>query len=469
MLHTLSRAFATLAVFLRGTGLALPLALTGLFLTVRLGFPQLRNAGQLWRDSFGSLLRGRKTGAKNRLSPFQAVATALSGSVGTGNIAGVTGAVFLGGPGAVFWMWVSAFFGMATKYTEILLALRFRVPDGQGGWRGGPMYYMERGLGRVGRVLALCFAAAGTLASFGIGNLAQSGEIAAAAQGVFGLPTRLSAPLLSLAVAAALCGGLRRVGRLAGLLVPVMAGAYLLAGIWILGTNLEKLPALLALIFRSAFGLRPIGGGLFGLAAKNALRRGFSRGLFSNEAGLGSAPMAHAAADNEEPCAQAAWGVVEVFVDTFLVCSVTALSVLLSGVCEAPGGLAAFASAGDAAGEAFRRLLPGECGALVIRGGLLLFAYSSILCWGCYGEACLSWLLGEKQRVGRAFRPLFAAVCALGCLAPSGALWSLSETFNALMALPNLVALLALSATAARIRRAYVRKKPSGQVADRMA
>ncbi|MGX8692210.1 MAG: alanine/glycine:cation symporter family protein [Clostridia bacterium] len=424
---------------------------TGLFLSLRLGFPQLLQLGRILRETAGSLLRRRPSTEDGGLSPFQALSTALAGTVGTGNIAGVTGAILLGGPGAVFWMWLAAFFGTATKYAEIALAVRFRVTDAKGRPCGGPMYTIERGLGALFRPLAIAFALAGCFACFGIGNLAQSCEIAAASQELFRASPLAVGLSLSILVAVILFGGLRRIGRLTGLLVPLMSGLYLFCTLPILLLHAAELPGLMRLILRSAFGLRAAEGAAFGWTLRTALRHGFARGIFSNEAGLGSAPMAHAAASGS-PGGQACWGVLEVLIDTFIICTLTALVVLLSGIWREPD--AVFPTPGAAAAEAFRRLLPFPGGSRLIALCLLFFAFSSIIGWGWYGEICWGYLFRGRTMLPL-YRLLFALLCLPGALGSGTMMWKISDTLNALMAIPNLVSLLLLSGTAASICADY--------------
>lgn len=432
-----------------GPGMLLLLGGTGAFLSLRCGFPQLLQLGRILRDTAGSLLRRQKSGGW--FSPFQALCTALAGTVGTGNVAGVTGAILLGGPGAVFWMWVAAFFGSATKFAEIALAVKYRTADAAGRPLGGPMYVIERGLGIKYRPLAVSFALFGGMAGFGIGNLAQSCEIAAAAQELFHAGPLVTGLALSLFVAAVLFGGLRRVGRMTGYLVPLMTGLYLLCALPILILHAAELPGLLRLIVRSAFGLNAVGGGAFGWSLRAALRQGFARGVFSNEAGLGSAPMAHAAASGT-PGEQGCWGVLEVLIDTFVICTLTALVVLLSGIWRREDAALAFSSPGAAAAEAFRRLLPFPGGSRMIALCLLFFALSSIISWGWYGEICWGYLLRGRGALPL-YRLSFAFMCLPGALGSGSLMWEISDTLNALMAIPNLVSLLLLSGTAAGICR----------------
>lgn len=441
-----------------GPGMLSLLFGTGVFLSLRCGFPQLLQLKTILRDSFGKLRRGKRP-ESGGLPPFQALTTALAGTVGTGNIAGVTGAILLGGPGAVFWMWVAAFFGMATKYAEIALAVRYR--EGGDPPRGGPMVTIERGLGAAYRPLAAAFALCGGLACFGIGNIAQSSEIAASAGTLFGAPPLLTGLILGLLVAAVLAGGGRRIGRFTGLAVPLMAGLYLAAVLPVLILHARELPALLRLIVGSAFAPRAAGGGIAG----SALRLGFSRGIFSNEAGLGSAPMAHAAASCREPCEQAAWGVVEVFLDTFVICTLTALLVLLSGLGLRPGEAAQTGGYSEAASAALAGLLPGWAGSRIVPLCLLFFALSSIIGWGYYGELCWSWLLRGRPAAAAVFRAVFPAFCLLGALGSGRLVWELSDTLNGLMAIPNLISLLLLSGRVAEMNRSY-RRRLSGSASQ---
>ena len=359
---------------------------TGIFLTARTGCIQVRRFGYIMKHTIGSLFKKSDKDHGQNLSPFQAVTTALAGTVGTGNIAGVTGAIFVGGPGAVFWMWVSAFFGMCTKYAEIALAVKFREVDENGANHGGPMYYIEKGLGKNFKWLAVIFAILGGLACFGIGNIAQSSEISGAMNALFGLSPLATGIILAILVAVVIIGGVKRIGQVTSFLVPFMAIFYIVAGLAVIILRITDIPAALVLIFKSAFSLKSVGGGIFGYAIMLAMRNGFARGVFSNEAGLGSAPMAHAASSTDEPAEQAMWGVFEVFIDTIVICTITSLAVILSGVLDTPGGLDAFSSKGAAAAAAFNTILPGTIGGTIIQISLLFFALSTILGWSYYGE-----------------------------------------------------------------------------------
>ena len=429
---------------------------TGVYLTSKTGCIQATRFGYILRKTVGSLLRrtGKGGGGKN-LTAFQAVSTALASTVGTGNIAGVTGAIFAGGPGAVFWMWVAAFFGMFTKFSEIVLAVKYRQVDEEGIHHGGPMYYMEKGLGM--KWLAVLFALAAGFASFGIGNIAQGAEIAGALKSLFGWSGLASGLVLAAVVAVVILGGARRIGQFASCIVPFMAIFYVLAGIAIIALRITQVPAAFAAIFRGAFNFEAVGGGAFGCGILTAMRNGFARGVFSNAAGLGSAPMAHAAAETKDPVEQGMWGVFEVFVDTIVICTITAMAVLLSGVLDAPGGVEALGGNGAAAAAAFNAILPGKLGGIVLQSSLLLFALTTVLGWSYYGECCWGYLTGNNRAALLLYKLAFLCVCVLGATGSGQLMWSISDTLNGMMAIPNLIALLLLSGTVIRMTRDYFR------------
>ena len=428
---------------------------TGVYLTVRCGCLQARKFGFIMRSTLGSLFRKteKKAGGEPNLTPFQAVSTALAGTVGTGNIAGVTGAIFAGGPGAVFWMWVSAFFGMMTKYAEIVLAVKYRQVGPDGTHYGGPMYYIEKGTGM--KWLAVLFSLLGGVACFGIGNIAQSTEIAGAMESLVGLPPLWTGIILAILTAIVVIGGVQRIGQVASYLVPFMAIFYIVAGVAVIALRITEVPAALASIFQGAFSFEAVGGGVFGYVIMQAMRQGFARGVFSNEAGLGSAPMAHAASNTKEPVEQGMWGVFEVFVDTIVICTITAMAVILSGVLDTPGGAEALGGNGAAAAAAFNAILPGELGGTVLQISMLFFALATILGWSYYGECCWGYLTGNSPRARFLYKAAFILICAAGAAGSGQLMWSISDTLNGMMAIPNLIALLLLSGTAVRITRAY--------------
>ena len=433
---------------------------TGVYLTFRTGWVQVRWFGYIMKNTVGSLFRKKGTQDHgSNLSPFQAVTTALAGTVGTGNIAGVTGAIFIGGPGAVFWMWVSAFFGMCTKYAEIALAIKFRDTDASGVHKGGPMYYIENGLGKGWKPLAVLFALLGGVASFGIGNIAQSSEIAGAMSGLFGLDPMVSGVILTVIVAIVVLGGVKRIGQVTSLLVPFMSVFYVAAGVIVIIMRVTDIPGVLASIFSSAFSFESVGGGVFGYAIMAAMKNGFARGVFSNEAGLGSAPIAHAASSTEEPAEQAIWGVFEVFFDTIVICSITAFTVLLSGFELGEASLETFGTKGSAAVAAFNSILPGTLGGLVIQISLIFFALSTILSWSYYGERCWGYLSRDNRVVTSVYKVIFVLFCVVGAAGSGQLMWDISDTLNGAMAIPNLIALLLLSGAVASITREYFKDK----------
>ena len=432
---------------------------TGVFLTCRTGWIQVRRFGYIMKNTIGSLFRKSEKDHGSNLSPFQAVTTALAGTVGTGNIAGVTGAIFIGGPGAVFWMWVSAFFGMCTKFAEIALALEYRVTDENGTHKGGPMYYIERGLGKSWKPLAVLFAILGGLASFGIGNIAQSSEIAGAMNGMFGMDPMVTGVVLAVIVAIVVIGGVKRIGQVASYLVPFMAIFYILAGVVVIIMRIGDVPGVLANIVSSAFSFESVGGGVFGYAIMVAMKQGFARGVFSNEAGLGSAPIAHAASSTDEPVEQAMWGVFEVFIDTIIICTITSLTVLLSGLELGEAALATYTSNGAAAVKAFNTILPGEVGGLIIQISLLFFALSTILGWSYYGERCWGYLTHNSKTANLIFKVAFVLVCVVGAVGSGSLMWDISDTLNGMMAIPNLIGLLLLSGTVVQLTRTYFKDK----------
>ena len=432
---------------------------TGVYLTVKVKWLQVTHFGRILKNTVGSLFQKKE--AKDHganISPFEAVTTALAGTVGTGNIAGVTGAIFTGGAGAVFWMWVAAFFGMVTKYAEIVLAMKYRVKDENGVYHGGPMYYIENGIGKGWKWLSVIFCLLGGLASFGIGNIAQSSEISGALSDLFRIPPLASGIVIAVIVALVTLGGIKRIGKVTSLLVPFMSVFYIIAGIVVIIMRIGQIPAVFGQIFAGAFSFKSVGGGLFGYTIMMAMRQGFARGVFSNEAGLGSAPIAHAASSTEEPCEQAIWGVFEVFIDTIVICSITAFAVLLSGILDVNGGLSNFTSKGAAAAAAFNSILPGTLGGKIIELSLLFFALSTILSWAYYGENCWGYITKNSKTVIFLYKVLFALVCIVGAVGSGTLMWDIADTLNGLMAIPNLLALLVLSGVVAKLTKEYFSK-----------
>jgi AGCS family alanine or glycine:cation symporter len=396
------------------------------------------------RSTLGSLLVKKDKLPAGEITPFQALTTALAATVGTGNIAGVATAIFLGGPGAVFWIWVSAFFGMATKYSEILLAVHYRTKVKRE-IVGGPMYYLERGLKRP--FLAALYAVFGSLAAFGIGNMVQANSVADAVQASFGVPAYITGLLLSFFSALIILGGIKRIARVASAVVPLMALFYVAGSLIILILFRQQLPAALANIFASAFRGRAAVGGFAGATILGAWRYGIARGIFTNEAGLGSASIAHATARTPHPASQGMWGVMEVFIDTHLICTLTALVLLSTGAWET--GL----EGASMAVEAFNRGLPGNAGHYMVSLGLIFFAFSTLLSWAYYGEKCLEYLLGS--RAVRFYRLLWILFIFIGAVSRLQVIWALADILNGLMAFPNLVGLLGLSGVVYKITKEF--------------
>jgi len=434
---------------------------TGVYLTCRTGWIQVTKFGYIMRKTIIGLFKkdgdkADKKGKKDKknLTAFEAVSTALASTVGTGNIAGVTGAIFTGGPGAVFWMWIAAFFGMFTKYSEIVLAVKYREVDANGVHFGGPMYYIEKGLGKKWKWLAVTFALIAGFACFGIGNISQGAEISASLQSLFGVTPLVAGIILAVVVAVVIIGGVKRIGQVASFMVPFMAAFYIIAGVAIILLRITDVPAALLVIVKSAFSFEAVGGGLFGYAIMIAMRYGFARGVFSNEAGLGSAPIAHAASDTKDPVEQGMWGVFEVFIDTIIICTITALAVVLSGVLDA-GSIEVYGSNGAAAAAAFNAILPGSIGGTILQISLLFFSLTTILGWSYYGECCWGYLTHNNKTVNMIYKIIFVCVCVVGATGNGKLMWDISDTLNGMMAIPNLIALLLLSGTIIKVTKEY--------------
>jgi alanine or glycine:cation symporter, AGCS family len=453
-----------LSGFIWGPFFLVPLLLlTGLFLTVRLAGLQFRELGRsLWL----ALVVRKEHGAQGDISHFQALMTALAATVGTGNIVGVATAIAAGGPGALFWMWMTGLVGMATKYSEAFLSVRFRTVDAKGEQCGGPMYYLERGVGgRRGKLLGILFAAFAAIAAFGIGNLVQSNAVATAVSnsaGLLGVALEPAVVSLALAVLAALVilGGIKSIGRFAGTFVPTMIVLYMLASGFILALNVTRLPEAILLVLESAFTGTAVTGGFLGATLAQAIRYGVARGIFSNESGLGSAGIAAAAAQTREPTRQAMVSMTQTFIDTIVVCSFTGLAILSTGVWETG------ASGPELTQLAFRSGLPGQWGGLIVTLSLSLFAFSTLLGWAYYGEKSVEYLLGERAVLP--YRLAFVVVIALGGLGTVQLVWLFSDIMNGLMAVPNLIGLLLLSGLiAAESRDYFARKSRDAERAER--
>ena len=420
---------------------------TGLYLMAGLGLMPIRQL----IPAFALLWEGRKSGPQDEgeISPFSALMTSLSATIGTGNIAGVATAIFLGGPGAVFWMWMTALVGMATKYSEAVLAVRYREQDERGAYVGGPMYYIRNGLGANWRWLAFLFAAFGALAAFGIGNTIQANSVADAMSSTFAIPTWLTGVVMAVLVCLVLIGGIKRIAEVASGLVPLMAILYILAGVSVIGLYWDQVPAALGLIVSDAFSGTAAAGGFAGAGVMAAIQFGVARGIFSNEAGLGTAPIAHAAAKTNDPVRQGKIAMLGTFIDTILVCTMTALVIILTGSWtsgETGASLSAFA---------FQQALTGW-GGILVSMGLAVFALTTLIGWSYYGERCAEYLCGVK--VIPAYRILWVVAIPVGAMQDLNLLWLMADVLNGLMALPNLIALLLLSPVVFKLTRQHLSK-----------
>jgi len=406
----------------------------GMYLTAGLRAIPWRRLGY----SVSLLWRGRvpEPGVAGEIPPFHALMTALSATVGSGNVAGVATAIYLGGPGAVFWMWMTALFGMATKYSEAVLAVRYREVDELGRHVGGPMYYIRNGLGPSWHWLAFLFSLFGTLAAFGIGNTVQANTVANAVESSFHVPTWGSGLIMALLTGAVIIGGIRRLGSVAARLVPFMALAYMGGALIVIVGNIEEVPAALGTIMHHAFTGTAATGGFAGASVLMAIRFGVARGVFSNEAGLGSAPIAHAAAKTNDPVRQGLIAMLGPFIDTILVCTMTALVIVLTGSWTTGKTGAALAT------HAFDLGLH-PWGGVVVTLGLMVFAFTTLLGWSYYGERCAEYLLGV--RAIQPFRIMWVILIPVGAMGDLGWVWLVADILNGLMAVPNLIALLALS------------------------
>ncbi len=433
--------------------------LGGLFLTIRSGGVQFRHFGHAMKNTVGKMFQKQEAG-HGAVTPMQAVTTALSATVGTGNIVGTSQGIAMGGYGAVFWLWLAALVGMVTKYSEILLAIRYRERDAKGDWVGGPMYYISKGLGKNWKWLAALFAIFATLASFGIGNMSQVNSITGSVIGAFSAFTTVSAGmeltlkwtigiLLAVLVAVILLGGIKRIGAVTEKLIPFMSIFYILFTLIVIGAHIGSIPDAFVKIFSTAFTPQAMFGATTGIVLKQTIIWGLRRSAFSNEAGLGSAAIAHAAADTKGPVNQGLYGIFEVFVDTIVICSLTALTIICSGVNiefgTRPGSEVITAALATVFGDKFS--------ALFIAVALMLFAFSTVLGWSLYGTRCVQYLFGQKAV--RIFQGIFIVVVIVGCVSPLSFVWDVADTFNGLMAIPNFIGLFALSGVVAAETKKY--------------
>jgi len=414
---------------------------TGLFLTLGLKGMTIRKIPYAFRQ----LLKGRKSSGEGEVTPFNALMTSLSSTVGTGNIAGVATAISLGGPGALFWMWLTALVGMATKYAEAVLAVNYRETDAQGKKVGGPMYYIKNGLGDNWKFLGILFAIFGSLAGFGLANTVQSHEVSKVLAQNYSIPTHYSGIVMAVLVGMVLLGGIKRIGAVAGKLVPFMTAVYVISTVWILASHYEAIPGSIALIMDSAFNGMAATGGFAGAAMIAGLRAGVARGIFSNESGLGSAPIAHAAAETNSPVRQGTIAMLGTFIDTIVICTMTGLVLVASGAWN-----------GDLVGanmtrSVFTSSLP--FGDTIFTLSLVLFAFTTMLGWSYYGERCAEFLFGPK--VVMPYRVLWVVGIYIGTQMEGGIVWKLADILNGMMAFPNLIAVLFLSPVVFKLTRDY--------------
>lgn len=456
---------------------------TGVLLTCLTKFFQITHIRHWWRNTIGGVFRkdadATKKTDKKSISQFQALCTALAATIGTGNIAGVAAAIVVGGPGAVFWMWLAAFFGMMTNYSENVLGIYFRRKNSAGEWAGGPMYYLRDGLGgkkhckTIGAVLAVLFSLFAILASFGIGNMGQINKITLNLQSAFfpgvSAPEIGGVSLISIIIGICLMiiagliiiGGLQRIAAVAEKIVPFMSVLYIIGALAILFCNISRVGDMFAAIFRFAFGVEAVGGAATGILIKTVVTQGFKKGVFSNEAGLGSSVMVHSSSNVKEPAVQGMWGIFEVFFDTFVVCTMTAIVVLSSGYIDLETGFAV-EGVNDATlvAQAFGNVF-GKAGEIFVALAVLLFAFTTVLGWSQYGTRAVEYLFGEKSV--KIYQIIFVLMIISGSVMTSTLAWDISDTFNGLMMIPNLVGVLALCPLVMKITKNYVDRNIKGK------
>ncbi|WP_043525894.1 alanine/glycine:cation symporter family protein [Litchfieldella xinjiangensis] len=445
-METLNGVFSAINGVVWGPLMLVLLLGVGLYLQLGLKLMPIRKLGVGFSLMFQGRVSSKGDESEGEISPFNALMTALSATIGTGNIAGVATAIALGGPGAVFWMWITALVGMATKFAEAVLAVRYREVDDLGNHVGGPMFYIRNGLGRKWAWLGAAFAFFGAIAAFGIGNTVQSNSVADALDASFGLPSWITGVVIMVLAGAVILGGIKRIAKVAGKLVPIMGIAYVAAGIVVLIVNASEIGSAFGMIFYYAFNPHAAMGGFAGAAVMAAIRFGVARGIFSNEAGLGSAPIAHAAAQTKNPVRQGLIAMLGTFIDTIIVCSITALVILTSTVWETGEAGASLTAL------SFEAALPG-IGNHIVSIALAIFAFTTILGWSFYGEKCFEYLFGVRSIM--LYRVLFVLAIPVGAMAQLGFIWLMADTFNAMMAIPNLIALALLSPIVFRLTRDY--------------
>lgn len=461
MLSTIEAVNSVVNNFIWGVPAMICIIGVGLYLSIRTRFLQIRKFPYSMKVTLGRMMK-KKEASDGALTPFQAVCTALAATVGTGNVAGVAGAIAIGGPGAVFWMWVSALLGMCTKFAEVTLAVHFRETNAQGDLVGGPMYYIKNGLDKKWHFLAYLFAAFGVLAVFGTGNATQVNTITTAIDSALSsfnilpadavkLVNLIIGVALAIIIALILIGGIKRIGNVTSKLVPFMAIMYIVLALGVIFFHIKDVPAVFASIIEGAFHPASVTGGVVG-SFFMSMKKGVSRGIFSNEAGLGTGSIAHACADTKKPVKQGFFGIFEVFVDTIIICTMTALVILCSGVPV---------NYGEAAGAELTisgfTTVYGNWVSIFTAVAMCCFAFSTIIGWGLYGTRCIEFLLGSRSNMP--FMVLYSLTAIVGATMNLGLVWSIAETFNGLMVIPNLIAVFLLSGVVVKLTKEYFAKE----------
>lgn len=460
MLQTIENINSAVNGFIWGVPAMICIIGVGLILSIRTNFIQIRKFGHALKMTIGRIFE-KTEASEGSMTPFQAVCTALAATVGTGNIAGVAGAIAIGGPGAVFWMWISALLGMCTKFAEVTLAVHFREKNKYGDYVGGPMYYIKNGLGKNWMWLAYLYVIFGAITVFGTGNATQVNTITTAinsallnyniiGESAVKTSNLIIGIIITLLVAAVLLGGIKRIGKVTEKLVPFMAVLYIILGLGVIVLNIGNVPSVFASIFQGAFNPKAVTGGIIG-SFFLSMKKGVSRGIFSNEAGLGTGSIAHACADTDKPVQQGLFGIFEVFADTIIICTLTALTILCSGIPINYG-----VDAGAELTISGFVATYGNWVSIFTAVALCCFAFSTILGWGLYGARCIEFICGEK--IIKPFMIAYALIAIVGATADLGLIWGISDTFNGLMAIPNLIALFLLSGTVVKLVKEHFGK-----------
>ena len=480
MLDMITKINAALNGIVWGWPALILLAFVGVLTTCITKCFQISHFGHWMKNTIGAIFRDSKVTSHTSdrsISQFQSLCTALAATVGTGNIVGVAGAILVGGPGAVFWMWLIAFFGMMTNYSENVLGIYYRRKNEQGEWCGGAMYYLRDGLGakkgckQIGAILAAAFSVFCFLASFGIGNMTQVNSISGNMEAVFGVPTWVSGIVLLILCGLVIVGGLKRIATVTEKIVPFMVLVYMVGTIAILVMNIKMVPAVFTAIFEGAFALKAAGGGIVGYGMKLAIEQGMKRGVFSNEAGLGSSVMVHSNSNVKEPVRQGMWGIFEVFADTMIVCTLTAFTVLSSGLVDLETGVAAAEYGGVALTKAnvvstVFTMYFGKLGGAFVAIAIMLFAYSTVLGWSHYGSKACEYLFGTKSTM--VYRVIFVIATFGGAVMGENLAWDIADTLNGMMMIPNLIGVIVLSPIVYRITKNYVNRKIKNEAVEPM-